>query len=151
MKHNVHPPPGHCQWSLTAMARPSLPLLQAAGRGSRAGALMGRERKTTRCTGGLKLEQLAGLSLNLPARRNQPAIDPSSSISPAPPPPHLPFSRVSCLKLKAPSDPIVLCFGFVIFNFWIFESEHHQLSYYPLPSSQVSCLEFKAPSDFDVM
>ena len=41
-----------------------LRLLQAAGRG--AGALMGR--KTTRCcTGGLKLEQLAGLSLNLPA------------------------------------------------------------------------------------
>ena len=79
------------------MARACLPA-SATGRdyrGSGAGALTVED---DRAAGGLKLEQLAGLSLNLPARLEPTRpIDPSETSHPHLA--HLPFSQVSCLKL----------------------------------------------------
>ena len=111
-------------------------LLQATGSRGRSG----------RRPGGLKLEQLAGLSLN-GAGPSEPTRHRSLLLQQQPPP-HLLSSPVSCLKFKAPSDFYLLWIFVFICDFWdgppLGGPDTPPAQQWSLSSFQVSCCKFKS-------
>ena len=151
MKHNVRPPPGHCQWSLTAMACACVCYRQPWVPGGRSDGTeddpLLHRRFEVGAAGGAQFEPAGPL-----VGSNPPSIPPPPNQSHQPTQPT--SSPASCLKFKAPSDPTILCF-ILWFSVGFFSLGTHYSSiciiYHQLPSTKSAASEFRATSDFNVM